>query len=486
MKFLFPLAFATLLGTLVLSRWLHHSRIGHKSLFILLFSPALGMAILSIMLFTAHGVIAPQARLLGLAMPLALMFLLLLQFPDSKKNKTSQKKVLFLEHLKLFLPTGGTLWIQNLLSLILAGLFFYTLYHFLECLMGYMSWNAFGGWDARYFWLLKARFMHRDPAQWNLLFSPLTSWANTDYPLMVPGIIAWGWNTLGLEMLIWPMVVSTVFVLSLAGMLVWYLACWRSWSTALTVGIFFLTTYAYRFWAGTFYCDIPLAFFETSAVLVWISALRLKDARLFALAGLFAGFAGWTKNEGMLFIITITSTTGLWLAVLGAKKQMPAARFFISFLCGLALPLAACLYFKAFITGRQTYLIQKSTPAEFMASFTDWKKIKFILAAFVIFKWKFENWHGLWALFGAALLYKPLAGKGCPLSSTEEGDQAAWLPALMVLLIETGYLFVFTLTPIAIQLHLQMALLRLLLHTGALALVFSFETFGLRSARKTS
>ncbi|OGW72737.1 MAG: hypothetical protein A2Y02_03155 [Omnitrophica bacterium GWA2_52_12] len=474
MKFLIPLALSTAFGFLFLARFLTHSRLKHKVLFMILFSPATGMALVSLLLFCIQILLAPQARFLSAAVPLACIVLLCLRIPRFKKpveNCAPQESAF--TKIKHLLQPAGTPAIQNILGWLLAGLLFYTACHFWTYLTGYMSWNAFGGWDTRAFWTLKAHFLHRDPEQWQLLFSKQASWANSDYPLMIPGITAWGWNLLGREMLIWPMVIAAVFIFSLAGLLLWYLACWRSWATALAACLFFLTTYAYRFWAGAMYCDIPLAFFETMAVLLWISGLRLGEARLFALAGLFAGFAGWTKNEGILFILALTTSTGLWLAILGRQKKTAAGKFFLSFLCGLTIPLTIFLYFKIFLAVNKTLLIQTQTPQATLAALTNWDRIAFILAAFGAFKWRFENWHGLWLLFAAALIYKPLAAK------RGGRETAVWLPVLTIFLVETGYLLVFAQTPLNLQFHLQTSMLRLLLHTGALALVFAFETFGL-------
>ncbi len=473
MRLLIPLTLCTVFGFLFLLRFLTNSRLKYKTIFIVFFSPVTGMALVSLLLFCIQVFSAAQARLLSAAVPLAFIILLCLKIPQSKNPACRSAPQNSWKKITQLLQPAGTPVIQNILGWLLAGLVSYAVYHFWSYLTGYMSWNAFGGWDTRYFWTLKARFLHRDPEQWRLLFSPYTEWANTDYPLMIPGITAWGWNLLGREMLIWPMIISLVFVFSLAGLVLWYLACWRSWATALAACLFFMTTYAYRFWAGAMYCDVPLAFFETMAVLLWISGLRLHETRLFALAGLFAGFAGWTKNEGILFIIAMTAATGLWLFALGRKQKITAWKSFPPYLCGLALPLAIFLYFKISIAPHKTHLIQTLTFQSLLTALTNWNRIKFILAAFVVFKWRFENWHGLWLLFLAALIYKPLTFK-------QEGkEHAAWLPALMVLLVETGYLFVYAQTPINIQFHLQTSMLRILLHTGALALIFAFESFGL-------
>ncbi len=262
-KLLIPIFLPPVLGFLVLSRLLGGSRMPLKKIFIALSSTAAGYALISMGFFLCYVVRASQARVLGavFAWFLMLPFLIRSLFTADKSARPLSVRASLRPCFFGGFKTSAYNSMLSVLSWMLAALFIYILGHFLWYLAGYMSWNAFGGWDAHFFWFLKARFYFRDPESWRLMFSPYLWWANKDYPLMVPSMMAWGWNLLGREMLVWPMILAAVFVLSLAGLIVWYLASYCSWATALAAGIFFLTTEAYRFWSGTLYCDIPFTFF---------------------------------------------------------------------------------------------------------------------------------------------------------------------------------------------------------------------------------
>ncbi len=132
-----------------------------------------------------------------------------------------------------------------------------------------------------------------------------------------------------------------------------------------------------------------------------------------------------------------------------------------------------CAYFKIFLTGNDTFLIQKKTPSDFIAALSNWNRNQFIVAGFLAYKANWQNWHGLWFFFLAALVYWPFSQRIAP-------ARYSWIPVFMLLAMEFGYAVVFTLTPNTIQKHLQTALLRLLLHTGVLAIIFIFETFGFK------
>ncbi len=472
-KLIVLLLLPPLLGALFLTRFFQQSRMPLKTLFTVLASTATGYALISFGLFLCYVLQPHYARLLTAVLPWFLVLGLLIRLagtqttPQACSLKQTLRQCFF----------GG--WnspqqiLHSILSWFLIALLIYTLINSAETLAGYMTWNAFGGWDARYFWVLKARFLFRDPEQWRLMFSEwIASWGNHDYPLMVPGVMAWGWNFMGRESLLWPMIISGVFMFSLGGLMVWYLAAWRSWPAALAAALFFFTLPAYQFWAGTLYNDIPYAFFSNGALLLLITALRQKEMRLFALAGFFAGCAAWTKNEGIIFLGWFGLLAGVSLIHerrISHKTVWPALGAIAG---GMVIPLLICLYFKLALVGRETHLIKKSTPAEFWAALTNWPRNQVIVQGFRMYMADYKNWHGLWFLFAAAVVYWPVTRKVSP-------RPYSGLIILAIVLIHLGYAFVFTQTPNNIYKHIETALMRLLLHTSALAVVFIFETFGM-------
>ena len=463
----------TLLGWLFLKQCLSQSNLPLKKLFSLVFAPVMGLAVISLAVFIITAAVPEQARLLAVLTPwvLSIVFLSLLVSKHQQTDlKTNPQKSLF-----SLLVVSGPLTFGQITRIAVNGLLvialILTFVNFTHHLMSYMTWNAFGGWDARYFWHLKARMYVRDPEQWRLLFSEYFRWGNNDYPLMVPGIIAWGWHFLGREALIWPAIVSYLFTYSLGALIIWHLSLWRSWSSAAVAGIFFFTLPVYLFWGGTMYCDIPYAFFSNGSLLLLLSALRLNDRRLLTLSAFFAGCSAFTKNEGLLFIIWYLIITVPVLLHEHRHSRADLLRSFTAVIQGLFIPACLCLYFKIALTGGQNNLVSKRNPADILQALTDWPRNRVILEGFRVYMADAGNWNGLWLLLGAAALYWPLSKKQAPLPYS-------WILLLAVLLINLGYALIFTITPHNIYKHITTALLRLLLQTGVLALVFIVETFG--------
>jgi hypothetical protein len=83
--------------------------------------------------------------------------------------------------------------------------------------------------------------------------------------------------------------------------------------------------------------DVPLAFYRLATVVAMAIADRFDNRGFAVLAGAAAGFAGWTKNEGLL-----------WFgAFLIARLIATRFRLLAEFLAGAAPALASILLFKA-------------------------------------------------------------------------------------------------------------------------------------------
>jgi hypothetical protein len=169
-----------------------------------------------------------------------------------------------------------------------------------------------GAWDALAIWNLHARFLIRGRHDWHDGFSPLIAWSHPDYPLLLPAAVAHFWSYIGHDDVAVPALIGLVFTFSTLGLLCSALSTLRGHMPAMLGGIALLTT-PFFLKLGTWQqADVPLSFF----FLATVALLALHDDRaggdvpqsspgLLALAGLAAGFAAWTKNEGLLFLGTI-------------------------------------------------------------------------------------------------------------------------------------------------------------------------------------
>jgi hypothetical protein len=148
------------------------------------------------------------------------------------------------------------------------------------------------------------------------------------------------------------------------------------------------------------YADIPMSFFVLATIAVFaFAAERDWPPGLLALAGVLAGLAAWTKNEGLPFVIAALAVA-LWRAKFAAKW----------FVAGAALPVGATLALKLFLAEGTESMFPKSIrqAAHLIAEPSRWAKI---IASFGNDTWTLGF---LWAhpivllaILGLALRYVP-------------------------------------------------------------------------------
>lgn len=235
--------------------------------------------------------------------------------------------------------------------------------------------NPTGEWDASAIWNLRAEYLAGGPSTWRYAVS---NYANhPGYPLLVSGFVARTWTILGNTNDAIPGALSLIFSLANLGVLCGALASISEalgWLAALVL----LATQSFIAQSATQYSDVPLALFVLSATAVLaFAALRDWPPRLLALAGIFAGFAAWTKNEGLVFAIVI-AVVALWRAKIAAKWLI----------AGAAVPILATLALKMFLAqGRESMFPQSAAQAaKMIADPSRWAKI---IASFA---------HNLWSL----------------------------------------------------------------------------------------
>lgn len=337
--------------------------------------------------------------------------------------------------------------------------------------------NFLGGWDARFFWALKSKFFFRVPMEWQGMFSPKLFWSHPDYPLLLPGITAWGWNWLGQESLLWSAVVPMGFYLSCGLLLVWYLKAYVSAFTGWLAGTFFLTLEPYLFWSLQQYADVPLAFFIAACVLTLAAAMRSGRHEFLLLSGLTGGLAAWTKNEGLFFLAEAILLLGICLAFNYRKnfREIRTASFW--FLGGVFFPLLAEIILKVFLGTTTEYIgPQRTLEGYARLVFGGWDRTLVILKAYVVYMGSFASWKGTWILCALAAVILGLRKRA--------EDRYAWILFAAVFLTYTGYFLTLHLTAYEIHFQIKTAFGRLLLHAGLLAVAFSFEALTLVLPKK--
>lgn len=206
-----------------------------------------------------------------------------------------------------------------------------------------------GEWDARAIWNLRARFLYRGQDHWTDGFSSLLQ--HTDYPLLLPASVARGWHYLGFETTVLPGLLALAFTLATVGLLSSAIACLRGTSQGILAGLVLLGT-PFFIQLGTWqYADIPLSFYILATLVLVCLHDGSPGARpaLLTLAGSMAGFAAWTKNEGMLFLGSVVLARVATVAPGSGWKVL--AREGRAFALGLAPVALVVLYFKGRFAG---------------------------------------------------------------------------------------------------------------------------------------
>jgi hypothetical protein len=350
------------------------------------------------------------------------------------------------------------------------------------------------GWDAFTIWNLHARFLFLGGEHWRDGFSALVGGSHPDYPLLLPAAIAQFWTFLGHDDPRVPAMIGIAFAFATAGVLFAGLVTLRGRVQAMVAAIALLSTPFFIEQGADQYADIPLSFFLlATVVLLCFSDHQSGDEqrheegskkvalsssqRLLILAGLVAGFAAWTKNEGLLFLLAVALSRVVILARMRRRahddpkddKSKNALAFWgtaAPLLLGLLPGLVLVLYYKHSI-GIAGDLF--SDPANALPKLLDPARYWAIFAGYVKGLVRFGHW--LW-MPGTVVLAALFVMCDRDRDQTRQSGFRTSVLALGLTFI--GYFAVFLITPYDIHWHLRFSLVRLFLQLWPSALFLSF------------
>jgi hypothetical protein len=200
-----------------------------------------------------------------------------------------------------------------------------------------------GEWDAWSIWNLRARFLFR-AAELSSAFSPLIEWAHPDYPLLVPGVIALLWHAGGGESTAIAGAVQLLLLVAAVAAPWQAIRLLRGPGMAAVCALAVLSATALVRISASLYADVPLAACMVLAGLLLVYEMEVAPAAggPALLAGLAAGFAAWTKNEGLLFCLALPAA----YAVVARRCRPSTWRPVGWFAAGIALVLSVIGHFK--------------------------------------------------------------------------------------------------------------------------------------------
>lgn len=221
--------------------------------------------------------------------------------------------------------------------------------------LGVVAYNPHGDEAAWSIWNLRARFLFRAGAQWRNAFLSDLSWSRPDYPLLVPGLVALCWTLARQESPDAPIAIAFLFALGTTGVLAGTLGVLRGKALALVATTILLGTASFVALSAALYGDVPLSFYILATLaLLCLQDRRPDDLKFTALAGLMAGFAAWTRNEGGIFVVALLVARAFTL--LRQRSGTTVAPHLLRFIAGLAAPLAVVIFFKLRIAGPSDFL----------------------------------------------------------------------------------------------------------------------------------
>lgn len=323
--------------------------------------------------------------------------------------------------------------------------------------------NPHGWEDAWGMWNLKARFLFRGGDNWRIAFSNALFWTSRDYPLLVPISIVRIWSYLKNDSAIVQTIVAGLFTFSTVALLMSSLSVIRSRSTGLLAGLvlvgsrYFIKTGAYQI------ADVPLGFYILSTIVLF--SLKEKSdsqSRCLILAGAMAGLASWTKNEGVLFLLVVFIVR---MIVISSNRGIKAySKELAMFSIGVLPILAVLLLFKLKIPSTNELLTGQNMDTV-LARLMDFTRYLIIGKSFIVFF--YDKLAKEWLII--LPIYFFLFGK----TKQHVNEESIRTAVLIVFFMIGGYFFIYLITPLNLQWHIDTSIWRLFLQLWPM-IIFSF------------
>jgi hypothetical protein len=211
-----------------------------------------------------------------------------------------------------------------------------------------MAWGStpHGDWDAWAIWNLRARFLAADAGLAQRAWSPvLAATSHPAYPLLVSSFIGRCWSFGHSFSAAVPAATGYVFFLALIALVAGGVAALRGPMLGLLAGLLLAGSPSLLHQVPAEYADVPLACYFVAALI-----FALLEHPIWA--GVFAGLAAWTKDEGLLFLLVL-------LVGIAIFRRKAVAAALVGALPGAVL----AILFKTSLSGGGAPQIATSAPA---------------------------------------------------------------------------------------------------------------------------
>lgn len=328
----------------------------------------------------------------------------------------------------------------------------------------YAASRPHGTWDSWAIWSLRARFLFRSGIHWRDAFSPVIAYSHPDYPILLPASLDRLWTYLQHEALFVPAILGFFFMLSTVGLAMSGVAALRSKSQALLAGTVLLTTPFFVRHAVSGDAESPFIFFVLATTVLLI--MSDSEPRMLVLAGLAASLGAWTKNEGLLFLVSAGTSLAVSLFVVDGWNT--CTRGVSRFVLG-AFPVLAVIVLFKFQVNVENWLFQQApTGASVLGRLTALGRYSTISKYYLREILHFGEWEVPMVLVLIAYFF--LMGRLRGLKK-----KPGLLTAIGALSISfVGCFFVYVITPTELDWQLANSLNRILLQLWPAAVVVFF------------
>jgi hypothetical protein len=301
-----------------------------------------------------------------------------------------------------------------------------------------------GSEDAWSNWNLVGRYIYGSKDMSNAL-DYIASNTFPGYPFMVGLNVANGWIFVNDVTTRIPILASALFTYSIPAILFFTLIKIRNFRVAATA-----TTLMCGAWlaqAGTaLYADIPVGSYFLAAGAMLALYMHTESPGLITLAGFLVGIAGWTKNDGIPFILLT------FFVVLVISFHQQNKKLVLSFLLGLVIPAIAIGTYKLFLAAPGNIVTTSNGPLERLF---DISRFEVVLRHFTVT----TSGYGsppigyIWILFAILIV----VGGGFH-------KQIVQYLSFLLFSQYAIYFFVYMITPLDLQWHLNTSMGRVLTH----------------------
>jgi 4-amino-4-deoxy-L-arabinose transferase-like glycosyltransferase len=308
-----------------------------------------------------------------------------------------------------------------------------------------------GAWDAWAIWNTHARFILQIGVdnvfrgdRFRTAFAPQLP--HSDYPPLLPFLVAFSWRFTGIHSQAVPIGIAMLFTFGTAGLLYQTLTYLKLHTQAWLIGIALLITPDFSFEGTGQKADVPLGFFILACATSLVLYEREHRLRWLVLAGVLAGLALLTKNEGALFVVCLA------IAYVKIWCRPREAQWFVLGILPFVLVL---IYFKLVVQVPNDIVAGQGS--ETLSRLTTLSRYETVTRAFS----QRLEWYAKISFL--VVMYLLLTGA--------RPAKQLFPIFLLVALMLCGYFFIYVITPKPLDWHLNTSLHRLVLHVWPTALL---------------